>query len=169
MIRSATPDDLASITHIYNEAIAEGGYTGDLEPLSVEQRTAWYLEHRGRYVVFVKTVDAVVVGYAALSPYRKGRQAFNETCEISYYLSKQFRGCGFGKELILHSMEYAKRVDFTVIVAIVLGCNRRSIDLLLKLGFSISGTLPKVAKIGAQYIDHVYLSQGSPSADEATA
>jgi phosphinothricin acetyltransferase len=158
MIRRATLADLESITVIYNEAILEGGFTGDLQPLSIERRRAWFFDHRDRYSIFVKSMGNSLVGYASLSPYRNGRNAFNETCEISYYLVSQQRGLGIGKELVGHAIEHAGHLGFRLIVAMILECNQRSIDLLLEFGFSISGRLPKAAKINGEYFDHVFLS-----------
>jgi phosphinothricin acetyltransferase len=158
MIRRATLADLESITVIYNEVILEGGFTGDLKPLSIESRRAWFLDHQDRYSILVKSIGDSLVGYASLSPYRSSRNAFNETCEISYYLASQHRGLGFGKELVGHAIERAGHLGFRVIVAMILECNQRSIDLLLKFGFSISGRLPNAAKINGEYLDHVYLS-----------
>jgi phosphinothricin acetyltransferase len=159
MIRPATLADLQRITAIYNEVILEGGFTGDLEPLSIEKRRAWFADHQGRHVVLVKIVDGSVAGYATISPYRNGRGAFQETGEITYYLSAQHRGCGLGKELVGHALKYADDVGLRSILAIVLERNQRSIGLLLKFGFSVAGRLPKVAKIGGEYIDHIYLSR----------
>ena len=157
MIRNASPADIESIVVIYNEAILEGGLTGDLEPLSIGDRRAWYFDHQGRYVIFAKVLDGAVVGYAAISPYRKGRNAFNETCEISYYLSRKYRGRGFGKELVDHAIAQATQLGFRLVFAMILESNQRSIDLLVGSGFSILGRLPNAAKIGGEYFDHLYL------------
>ena len=35
--------------------------------------------------------------------------------------------------------------------------NRRSLAVLEKFGFSVSGVLPKAAEINGEYIDHIYL------------
>jgi phosphinothricin acetyltransferase len=157
MIRNATPADIEHIAAIYNEAILEGGLTGDLEPVSIENRRAWYLDHQHPYAIFVTALDGVVIGYAAISPYRKGRGAFSETCEISYYVFKRYRGRGFGKALINHAMAYAKQSGFRVILAFILECNQRSIDFLMGSGFSIRGRLPNAANINKEHFDHIYL------------
>src|SRR5262245_19129125 len=157
MIRTATWTDIETIDAIYNEAILEGELTGHLEPLSIENIRAWYLEHQNRYAVFVKSADRSVVGYAAISPYRKGRRAFEETCEISCYLAGAYRGRGFGKELIEHAIEHAGLAGFRLVIAAVLGCNQRSVGLLSGLGFSILGKLPNAAKINNTHFDHIYL------------
>jgi phosphinothricin acetyltransferase len=159
MIRRATPADIESITAVYNEVILEGGFTGDLEPLSIDSRRAWFAGHRDRYAVFVKDIEGTAVGYSALSPYRNGRKAFDATCEISYFLSRRHRGSGIGRQLIEYAIEQAATLGFDVMVAITLGCNERSIDLLVRRGFSISGRVPDAAKIGGTYFDHVLLSR----------
>jgi L-amino acid N-acyltransferase YncA len=158
MIRRATLADLENITAIYNEVILEGGFTADLKPLSIESRRPWFFDHQDRYSIFVKSLGNSLIGYASLSPYRNGRNAFSETCEISYFLASQHRSRGFGKELAGHAIERARHSGFRLIVAMILECNQRSIDLLLQFGFSISGRLPKAAKINGEYFDHVFLS-----------
>jgi L-amino acid N-acyltransferase YncA len=165
MIRQATAADIARITAIYNETIAEGGWTGDLDPLPVENRHAWFLDHQVPYAVLVKELDGQVVGYVALSPYRKGRKAFDGTCEINYYLSAPYRGRGFGKALIDHAIAQAARGGFHLMVAIILASNQRSIDLLMRRGFTVAGRLPEAARIDGTYCDHVYLSRRLGSAD----
>jgi|SoiMethySBSTD1v2_1073268.scaffolds.fasta_scaffold75241_2 L-amino acid N-acyltransferase YncA len=159
MIRKAIPADIESIARIYNEAIREGGFTGDLEPLSIENRQAWYRDHQDPYAILVTVLDDFVVGYAALSPYRRGRNAFSQTCEISYYFANQHRGLGLGVELINHAIELAGHSGFRLVVAMVLQSNQRSIDMLIKFGFTISGRLPNAAKINTDYVDHLYLSR----------
>ena len=159
MIREATAADIERITAIYNETIAEGGWTGDLDPLPVENRQAWLRDHRAPYAVFVQELDGQVVGYVALSPYRKGRKAFGGTCEINYYLSRACRGRGFGKALIDYAVGQAGRRGFHLIVAIILASNQRSIDLLGRRGFAIAGRLPEAARIDGTYCDHIYLAR----------
>ncbi len=159
MIRQATAADIERITAIYNETIAEGGWTGDLDPLPIENRQAWFRNHNAPYAVFVAEIDGLVAGYVALSPYRNGRKAFSGTCEINYYLAQRYRGRGIGKALIDHAIEHAGKVGFHMMVAIILASNQRSIDLLLRRGFAVSGRLPEAARIDGTYCDHVYLSR----------
>jgi len=159
MIRSANLSDIGRLTAIYNEAILEGGLTGDLEPLSVDNRRLWFIEHGPPYGIFVKIVEASVVGYAALSPYRKGRGAFGETCELSYYLAKSHRGRRLGAELARRAIHEASHSGFRLIMAAVLGCNQTSINLLTKLEFSIMGRLPDAARVNTTYVDHIYLAR----------
>ena len=157
MIRHATIDDIDSITNIYNECIIEGGFTGDLTPLSVNNRIDWFNDHKNNHKIFVFIKDSNVIGYVALSPYRKGREAFKSTCEINYYISKLYRGQGIGKQLIAHGINSCKESDMVTIIAIILSINKNSIDILTRFNFKECGRIPKAAYINNQYIDHVYL------------
>lgn len=52
---------------------------------------------------------------------------------------------------------YARQSGFRIVLAFILDCNRRSIDLLIGLDFSIRGRLPNAANINEEHVDHVYL------------
>ncbi|MFN9624502.1 MAG: GNAT family N-acetyltransferase [Cyanobacteriota bacterium] len=158
VIRQATSDDIETMASIYNEAILEGGFTGDIEPVTLESRESWFSDHINPYRVFVIQVQDAVVGYISISPYRKGRQAFGNTCEISYYLFSHARGKGLGKRLLGHAIDYAQTAGFRVVVALLLACNDRSIRLLKSFGFSESGRIPEAACIGTELVDHLYMS-----------
>jgi L-amino acid N-acyltransferase len=95
----------------------------------------------------------------ALSAYRGGRGAFRDTCEISYYFASRCRGLGLGKASIHHAIEQARNSGFRTMVAMILASNRRSIDILLRFGFQVSGTIPNAASINGTFIDHLYLSR----------
>jgi phosphinothricin acetyltransferase len=159
MIRDAKLEDVEAITAIYNEAIREGGFSGYQEPLTTENRRAWLLAHQRPYAVLVKTVDAEVAGYVALSQYRGGRGAFRETCEISYYFASRHRGLGLGKESVRYAIEQARTLGFRTMVAMILASNERSINLLLGFDFAITGRIPNGAKVDGVYVDHLYLSR----------
>lgn len=158
MIRKATSNDVAAMTSIYNEVIAEGGFTGDINPVSIESRQAWFAEYQDPYAVFVAEANHTVVGYVSVSAYRKGRQAFNQTCEISYFITASQRGQGLGKQLLTHAINYAQTSGFRVLVAILLGGNQRSISLLQRFGFSEVGRVKQAACVGNEYVDHVFMS-----------
>ena len=159
MIRHATDCDIATITSIYNEAVADGGFTGDITPVTIESRAAWHTEHQHGYAIFVIEIAAVVAGYVAISPYRKGREAFGETCEVSYYVARAHRYRGVGRQLLSHALEHASTSGFRVMVAILLGSNERSVKLLAHFGFSECGRIPEAACIDGKHVDHLYMSR----------
>src|SRR5689334_21274019 len=103
MIRLAQRDDLPAIVEIYNQSIPSQQATGDTQPLRVEDRLAWFEEHRpGRHPIFVAEVEGRVAGWCSLSSYRPGRAALRFTAEISYYIDYAFHHRGIATALIEH-------------------------------------------------------------------
>ncbi|MES2207658.1 MAG: N-acetyltransferase family protein [Pseudomonadota bacterium] len=158
MIRQAVYEDIPALTSLYNGIIAEGGFTGNLTPVSIESRTAWFEKYKDKYAIFVKEINDQIVGYLTLSPYREGREAFNEVSEISYFLANDFRGKGLGKTLLEFGMRYAKEVEFRIIVAFLWAQNTRSYALLKQFGFCESGRIMQAGKVQNAYLDHVVMS-----------
>ena len=156
-IRAATLGDLAAIVAIYNEAVEQRFATADLEPVTVEQRLAWFHEHDPAGLpIYVAEQDSVVGGWCSLSAYRPGRAALRGTAEISYYVRSNCRGRGVGTALVHHAIGDAPRVGKRVLFGILLERNTASINLMKKCGFELWGRLPDVASIDGELVSHVY-------------
>ena len=156
-IRPATFDDLAAIVAIYNQAVAQRFATADLEPVTVEQRSAWFHEHDPTTLpIYVADRAGAVVGWCSLSAHRPGRAALRRTAEISYYVRADCRGCGIGTALVNHAITDAPRLGKHVLFAILLEKNTASINLLKKFGFELWGRLPDVASIDGELVSQVY-------------
>jgi phosphinothricin acetyltransferase len=156
-IRPATIDDLSSIVTIYNEAIDQRFATADLEPVTVEQRSAWFHEHDPASLpIYVAEREGTLAGWCSLSAYRPGRAALRRTAEISYYVSAAARGRGVGTALVQHAIDQAPRLGKHVLFGILLEKNAASIGLLKKCGFELWGRLPDAALIDDKLVSHVY-------------
>ncbi len=157
MIRTATIDDLSSIVAIYNEAVEQRFATADLEPVTVQQRSAWFHEHDpARLPIYVAERDGALAGWCSLSAYRPGRAALRRTAEISYYVSAGARGRGVGTALVEHAVDRAPHLGKHVLFGILLEKNTASIGLLKKCGFELWGRLPDAALIDGELVSHVY-------------
>lgn len=155
-IRIATEDDLALINAIYNQAVLQK-LTADTIAITMTQRKEWFNAHDANlYPVFVYEKDATVVGWLSFSPYRCGRQALDETSEISYYIDKTFHKKGIGTDLINFAKEVAVRYNFKNLLAIILDKNEGSLKLMQKCGFEKWAFLPKVANFEGELCGHVY-------------
>jgi phosphinothricin acetyltransferase len=153
----ARPDDLPSIVEIYNQAIETRHSTGDLQPVRVEDRLAWFAGHLPeKYPIFVPEVDGQVAGWCSLSAYRPGRSAFRFTAEISYYIHFAHHRQGLGTALVGHALAACPALSLRHLFAIVLEGNQARIRLLEKMGFEKWGTLPRVADFDGREVGHLY-------------
>jgi L-amino acid N-acyltransferase YncA len=157
IIRLAQQDDLPTIVEIYNQAIRTKQSTGDLEPIRVEDRLAWFGEHQSeKYPIFVAEMEGYAAGWCSLSAYRQGRAAFRHTAEISYYIDFAYHRRGLASALVDHTLASCPALQIRHIFAIVLEENRPSIHLLEKMGFEKWGYLPQVADFEGKEVGHLY-------------
>lgn len=152
----AQQSDLKRITDILNQAIEWGDATAYNEPLNAGERTEWFNAHSdGRYIIYVARDSSEIVGFLTLSPYRKGRQAFANTAEVSYYVDFSHHRKGVATVLMNHAFDHCRKVDFRILLAFLYGHNDRSIQFLKKYGFEQWGLFPQSAIVNGNAYDHV--------------
>lgn len=157
LIRQANIDDLVIITDIYNQAIAAGKCTCDMDLIAVEDHLAWFYSHDRRTPIFVYQQGDTICGFAYLSPYRSGRRAVADICEISYYVDFTHHRQGIGSKLVHHCIAAARECQYTHMLALLLSCNKASIAVLEKIGFQLWGSLPDIATFdGKERYSHLY-------------
>lgn len=141
MIRRAEKKDIPVLMEIYNEAILHTTATFDTEIKDGENRLAWFLEHTGRYVIFVYEEADTVMGYASLSRYRD-RKAFDPSVEISIYIHEKYRGRGIGGKLMEETLKFAEECrEIGTVISLITSDNEVSIHLHEKFGFSYCGQI----------------------------
>lgn len=97
VLRPAREGDLPFLREVYNQAIAAGNCTCDLDPVTEADRRAFLRAHEDPLCpLFLCLREGEAVGYAYLSPYRPGRRALETVAEVSYYLDFRCRGQGIG-------------------------------------------------------------------------
>lgn len=157
-IRLAIRSDLEPLRDLYNEIIAEGGFTGHLDPLTQEDRLEWFEEHQAKDFPLVVAQGAPgLEGYGSISPWRKGRRALDGTVEVSLYLGPISRGRGIGHALLSDLVGRAREAGHAKILAVVFDTNRPSLRLLEGFGFSRWGHLPDVVNLPTGRCGHVLL------------
>ena len=85
LIRLAEQADSGAIRSIYNQEVRQSATTFDLVERTPEDQEAWLSERSGAFSVLVAELDNSVVGFPALSPYKK-RAAYRTTVENSVYV-----------------------------------------------------------------------------------
>jgi phosphinothricin acetyltransferase len=156
-IRLAQKEDLPALTEIYNQAIINGGCTADMDTFTVEERLPWFESHQNEmYPLYVYTIDEKIVAYVHLSGYRPGRRAMKHVAEVSYYVHSDYHGQHIGSALLSFAIEKARELGLKTILAILLGCNNKSIGLLEKYKFEKWGLLPDIADFDGKICSHLY-------------
>ncbi len=154
-IRIAELSDLPSIVDIYNQAIS-AGTTGHTDAFTVQIRREWFLSHSARRPLLVAETGETIIGWSNLTDYRPGRQAFQQTAEMSYYVHSEHRRQGVATALVSHMTKLAPSLKVRTLIAIILETNVASANLMERLGFSRWAELPSVARLDNQDVGHVY-------------
>jgi phosphinothricin acetyltransferase len=157
-IRPAQAEDIPAITAIYNEAILTTTATFDTEPLSLENRQAWFNNRTSDFPVVVAEVSGQVVGYAALNKW-SDRRAYDISAEKSLYINSKYRGKGIGRALNNYILELAKKTNLYTIILRITADNEISLALARSSGFSEVGVLRRCGKKFDKVLDVVYLQK----------
>jgi phosphinothricin acetyltransferase len=131
--------------------------TYQLEPETIEARTAWFHEHDDeKYPVIVAEVDGQIAGWGSLSGFRP-RAAYAPTVEASVYIRHDRHRRGLGRLILLDLIERARRAGFHSIVGGVSADQTASIALQQSVGFQKVAHLVEVGYKLGQWLDVVYL------------
>lgn len=159
--RLAQPEDLAAIVEIYNSTIASRLVTADTEPIAVESRRQWFLDHeparRPLWVVHAGD-DPRVIGWLSFSNFY-GRPAYNGTAELSIYLAEDWRGKGLGRYCLAEAIAHAPAIGVHTLLGFIFGHNVPSLGLFEKFGFAMWANLPRVAVLDGVERDLVILGK----------
>lgn len=157
--KDASIEDLPIIVAIYNSTIASRMVTADTEPVSINDRLAWFHEHNPyKRPLWVVEYDGEICGWVSLQSFY-GRPAYNATAEISIYLHEDFRGKGLGKKILNKVIEECPRLGIDTILGFIFGHNEPSIKLFSSFGFEKWARLPEVAKLDGIKRDLVILGK----------
>jgi len=151
-IRAAGPADLPAITDIYNEAVKATTATFDTEPRSEADQLAWFSSHTGRYSLVVAEMGGLVVGWASITRWSE-RKAYDETGEVSFYVSSEHRGQGIGRSLTGAIVEEARKKNFHTLIARVAGESTVSLHLSRSFGFEEIGVMKEVGRKFGKLLD----------------
>lgn len=148
--RLARISDLPDIVAIYNSTIASREVTADTEPVSVQSRHQWFVDHaperRPLWVVEGpgKNGRSALAGWLSYSNFY-GRPAYFGTAELSIYLHEEARGKGLGHYLLEEAIAYAPQIKVHTLLGFIFGHNQASLALFAKFDFARWAELPNVA------------------------
>ena len=172
IVQRANDEDLSEILLIYNQSIAGKQATANLEPVTHEERAAWFAEHidsatRPIYVVRMlesaiesrmQKEGASIVAWGSFSDLY-ARPAYHISSEISIYIHNDYHGRGLGSLLVRWMLQQASSLGIYNVAALIFAHNQPSLGLFGKLGFEQWGLMPKVCDMDGFIADVVMLGK----------
>ena len=172
IVQRASDEDFSEILLIYNQSIAGKQATANLEPVTYEERAAWFAEHidsttRPIYVVRMlesaiedgmQKENASIVAWGSFSDLY-ARPAYHISSEISIYIHNDYHGQGLGSLLVRWMLQQASSLGIRNVAALIFAHNQPSLGLFGKLGFEQWGLMPKVCDMDGFIADVVMLGK----------
>lgn len=154
-IRSASREDLNQLTDILNQSIEWGKATAIRMPMKPEERISWFDDHQGIYRIFVAEEKGNALAYLSIGPYRKGRHAFRNTAEVSYFVGFEHHRKGIASQLMEAGIQHCIDNEIKNLLAFLMEHNHGSIEFMKKFGFELWGLFPKTLNIDGIECDHL--------------
>jgi phosphinothricin acetyltransferase len=156
-IAPMTSDDAEAVRTIYQEGIATGQATFEVEVPSWEQ---WDEAHHpfGRLVA---RVEGRVVGWAAFSPVSR-RRCYAGVAEVSVYVAADQRGRGVGRRLLEAVIVTAEQHGIWTLQGATFPENTASRRLQQACGFREIGRRERIAQMHGVWRDTILTERRSP-------
>lgn len=156
-IRNAILADLDQITAIYNEILIGSTAIYSEDPVTVENRIAWWEDRRSKgYPLLVAVEGSTVAGFASFGDFRPF-PGYLLTVEGTLHIHPSFRRQGLGNELLKELMILAKRAGKHTMIAAVDAENLASLRFLEGFGFEHGPSLREVGYKFGRFLDLVLL------------
>lgn len=141
IVRKYEPEDVKSMTAIWNEVVEEGVAFPQEDFLDDVSGRAFF-EEQSFCGVAVDIEDDTAVGLYILHPNNIGR--CGHICNASYAVASGKRGLHIGEKLVKDCIEQAGRIGFRILqFNAVVASNIHARHLYERLGFKQLGTIPK--------------------------
>lgn len=156
-IRLATPADAEAIEAIYAHYVATSTCTWQETPGTLAGRHEWLRDREPQHAVTVAAHGGEVVGWGALSPFKKGRSGYRFTVEDSVYVRHDRQRRGIGRALLVDLVARARDAGFRAVIAGISADQTASIAIHAAHGFEIVARLPRVGFKFERWLDLVYM------------
>ncbi|MBH1960314.1 MAG: N-acetyltransferase [Flavobacteriia bacterium] len=158
-IRNMQAGDSARVIEIFEEGIAGGNATFDLNAPSWE---AWDSKFFNHCRLVLENENEEILGWAALQPV-SSRDCFKGVAEVSIYLGNPAQGKGLGSMLLQKLILASEEHGFWMLQAAIFPENRPSIIIHEKFGFRRVGNREKLGQMNGVWRDVVLLERRSKS------
>ena len=142
-ISEVTKSDFESFWPVFKEVVsAQETYAFDPEIDFESAYNLWCLSPQKAYVI---KDNGLILGSYYIKPNASGPSSHIANC--GYMVSLESRGKGIARKLCLHSQQIAIELGYSAMqFNSVVSSNEIAINLWIKLGYKIIGTIPKAYK-----------------------
>jgi phosphinothricin acetyltransferase len=159
MIRPATEQDIAEITAIYNEVVANSTAVWTEKQDTEADRLAWMNARRKLgYPVLVATEGSSVLGYGTFGDFRAW-SGYRHSVEHSVYIHADHRGRGLGRTIVGELISAASALGKHVLIAGIDGENQASIRLHERAGFIEVARMPEIGRKFGRWLDLIFMQR----------
>lgn len=151
-------EHLAELAEVINYYILNTTVSFHLAPLSAADMREKVFFHKPVHQSFVVLEDNVIIGYCAISPWKK-QEAYDNTAEINIYLRHGHTGKGIGSIAIRFLEAFAQQNDMHTLIAGVAEENTPSRKLFEKNGYKLCAHFRQVGHKFDRLLDVVYLQK----------
>ncbi|MDF2791995.1 MAG: family acetyltransferase [Neobacillus sp.] len=151
-LREAMAKDIIDIQTIYNQGIEDRIATLETETKDFTYMKDWFDKHIGRFKVIVAEYKEQIVGWASLNQYNN-RCAYDGVADLSVYISREYRGMGIGKQLLIKLETIAKENGFHKMVLFTFPFNQSGQGLYKKTGFREVGVFKNQGILDGKFVD----------------
>jgi phosphinothricin acetyltransferase len=156
-IEAMTPADWEQVRAIYQEGIASGQATFEIEAPSWTQ---WDAGHHS-FGRLVARAGGRVVGWAALSPVSR-RRCYAGVAEVSVYVAADHRGRDVGRQLLQAVIGESERHGIWTLQGGTFAENEASLRLQRSCGFRVLGRRERIAQHHGVWRDTILTERRSP-------
>ena len=155
-VRDAAPADVAAVTAIYNEGIAEREATFETRPREPAEIATWFGD--GLPFVVAEGGDGNVAGFARVSPY-SDRCVYGGVGEHGVYVARAARGAGVGGALLIELCAAAERAGLYKLTARIFATNAASRAVHATAGFDEIGLQRRHGRLDGEWRDCVLVER----------
>jgi phosphinothricin acetyltransferase len=156
MVRDMLYSDSETVLEIYRMGLETRNATFETTMPSWQEWDSKHLSHSR----FVSVTDAIVVGWAALTPFST-REVYRGVAEVSIYIAAGFRGKKIGSNLMEQIIISSELNGIWTLVSSVFPGNEATLRLHEKFGFRIIGKRERIAKLDGKWRDTILLERRS--------
>jgi L-amino acid N-acyltransferase len=168
VIRPASESDLPEILTIYNDIIANSTAVYRDQPVTLEDRLAWFRSRtKLSYPILVASDEVAsdnstsptnIVGFSTFGDFRSG-SGYRFSAEHTVHVHPGYRGRGVGSKLLLALLPHAQRLGKHTLIGGVDADNTASIRFHERLGFERVAHLRQVGFKFNRWLDLILLQR----------